>query len=156
MRTRISRCFAAVTACVFVSGSASAQAPATPPKAMAAEQAAESDPKAPRAEVVLLGRFQIREVRATEGAKNRTTFALYAEVAPDQATMFRALLGRRKHRIRNEVITAVRGCEQREFQQPGLGHFRRRIYLRLRRTHPELMIKRLLIGEFEFIAEAEN
>lgn len=107
----------------------------------------------PQPEVISLGRFQLREFRATEGAKIRLSFALYAEVDAERGEAIRELVSTHEHRIRDEVITAVRTAVQSDFHEPELTRFRRRILFRLRRAADYLPIERLLIGEFEYLLE---
>lgn len=119
----------------------------------AAEKPKDNVAEEPQSRGILLGRFHIRDLRAVEGVKLRLSFALYAEVDEEDAESVAARVEKRKHRIRNEVITAVRTVDQAEFQEPGLEHFRRRLLMRLRRTESTLPIEQLLVGEFEFFTE---
>lgn len=124
--------------------------------AMGADEPAKEEAAEPTTEAVLLGRFSIRDMRAAEGVKLRLNFALYAEVdssEAEQVEQIERLIERRKNRVRNEVIIAVRTAEQSDFQEPGLERLRRRIFVRLRRTEPRLPVKKLLIGEFEYFTD---
>ncbi len=114
---------------------------------------AEDEAEKPTPEIVLLGRFMLRDLRVTEGTKLRLSFALYAEVNPEHAEVARTVTETHKHRIRSEVITAVRTAQQQDFHEPELERFRRRIFLRLRRTASYLAIERILIGEFELLVD---
>lgn len=122
-------------------------------EAHAAKALDEAVEEAPLYEGILIDRFMVRDLRPAEGAKIRLSFALYAEVEPENASAVHQLMKISKHRIRSEVLVAIRTCEQHDFQEPGLERFRRRILVRLRRTIPELKAKAFLIGEFEFFNE---
>lgn len=115
--------------------------------------ATDASAEAPRLKGLLIDRFMIRDLRPAEGTKIRLSFSVYAEVAESNAESTRQLLETSKHRIRSEVLVAIRTCEQHEFQEPGLDRLRRRTLLRLRRTVPALKLEGLLIGEFEFFNE---
>ncbi len=122
---------------------------AAPARAADAVDAAPVGPEAaPLA--VSLGEFSISELRAVEGAKLRIHFHLYAGVDADEAESLRKQVEEHQHRIRNEVLIAIRLCEQHEFQEPGLDRVRRRVLARLNRSLPDLPIDRLLVGEFEY------
>ena len=131
----------------------SCSALAAPSYAAKAKPSAEEEATEPASVGVLLGRFQVRELRAAEGAKIRLAFAVYSEVPEDQAEATRALLESHKSRIRDAVLTAIRTCEQEEFHDPSLVRFRRRVQLRLWRMVPRLACDRLLVGEYEFRIE---
>ncbi len=102
---------------------------------------------------VLIGQFFMRDLRVTEDAKVRLSFTLHAKIDPEHARVAERLVESHKHRLRNEVITAVRTCEQNEFQEPDLTRFRCRIQARLRRAMPQLPIEQLLVGEYEYLFE---
>lgn len=124
-----------------------------PQACAAANDEPEAEAEEPVIEGVLLGRFYIRDIYGAEGAKVRMSFALYAAVTDEAASDFRAILSRTEARVKDEVLTAVRMSRLRDFQEPELERFRRRILMRLRRTAPRLAIERLLIGEFEFFVD---
>lgn len=100
-----------------------------------------------------LGRFLVRDLRPAEGIKVRLSFVLYAEVEEDLAGRTEKVIKSFRHRVRNEVLVALRMSEQHDFQEPGLETFRRRIFLRLRRVIPQLVFNRLLIGEYEYFSD---
>lgn len=118
-----------------------------------ASDAVADEAATPATQALLIGRFRIRDMRAAEGVKMRLSFALYAEVDEDAADQMAKLIAARQHRLRNHVITAVRTAEQSDFQQPGLERLRRRIHVRLRRTEPNVQMRGLLVGEFEYFTD---
>lgn len=122
--------------------------------------AAAADPKAaddiappPPLKAVELGRFSIRDLRPAEGVKLRLAFTLYANVEAESFERTAGLVEKRRHRIRNAVLTAIRTAEQSDFQQPGLERLRRRVFVRLQRVEPQLPVQELLIGEFEYFVD---
>lgn len=124
------------------------------PVAAASKDAKQGEPAEPEAiKTVMIGQFFIRDLRATEDAKVRLSFSLHAKIAEEDAQAAESFVKSHKHRLRNEVITAIRTCEQNDFQEADLTRFRRRIHARLRRAMPQLKIERLLVGEYEYLFE---
>lgn len=121
-----------------------------PTCAKGAESADKDAEEQPTFEAVSLGEYLIRDFRVVEGSKLRISFELYAQVEEEDAESFRQLADSHEHRIRNEVLVAVRTCEQADFQEPDLDRMRRRILARLKRTMRMQAIQGLLVGEFEF------
>lgn len=141
--SRYARCILCLAACLL----------ATPPT-RGAEAASDEPQDTPRPiKTVQIGRFYIRDLRATEDAKVRLSFTLHAKIDPEHTHFAMKFVEGHKHRLRNEVLTAVRTCEQNDFQEPGLNRFRRRIHARLHRAVPQLPIELLLIGEYEYLFE---
>lgn len=136
---------AAGVAVATLAGAAKGPEPSRPATAESAD--------APTPDAVPLGDFRLRELRAAEGTTIRIAFTAYAAAPADQAKRLRKLLKTRRHRVRDAILTAVRLCEQHDFQEPGLERFRRRIWLRLDQTCPELGVEQLLIGGFEYMTE---
>lgn len=116
-----------------------------------AKDKAEEEP--PKMVGLKVGRFMVRDLRPAEGIKVRLSFTLYAEVAEETRSQAERVIESHRHRIRNEVLIALRTSEQHEFQEPGLDTFRRRINLRLKRVVPALVLERLLIGEYEYFSD---
>ncbi|MEQ8846909.1 hypothetical protein [Botrimarina sp.] len=111
------------------------------------------DADAAAIEAVLLGRVRMQEWRPAEGTTLKVAFAAYAALPGDQAERLSKLLESRRQRVQDAIITAVRLCEQHDFQEPDLDRLRRRIWLRLDQTNPELGVEQVLIGEFEFYTD---
>ena len=125
-----------------------------PSPAAAAEAREQEDQAEPiPVKTVRIGQFFIRDLRATEDAKVRLNFTLHAKIDPEHSQAVERYVKSHRHRLRNEVITAVRTCEQNDFQEADLTRFRRRIHARLRRAMPQLKIERLLVGEYEYLFE---
>ena len=125
--------------------------PASATTAAPREKEDQAEPKPIK--TVMIGQFYIRDLRATEDAKVRLSFTLHAKIDAEEASEAERFVKRYKHRLRNEVITAIRTCEQNEFQEADLTRFRCRIHARLRRAMPKLKIERLLVGDFEYLFE---
>lgn len=115
--------------------------------------AAPAAEEGPAIKAVSLGQYLISDLRAVEGAKLRISFELYLDADDEHAHELRELVGAYKHRIRSEVITAIRTCEQTDFEEPDLDRMRSRIIVRLKRALPELPIEKLFVGAFQYFNE---
>ena len=135
--------------------------------AMAAPEPANSSPKetastakndlsetSPEAEPVPrhfdLGIFQIAQFRPTRNETIEMQFALHL-VLPDEVdeTVEKGLKSW-KHRLREQVITAVRLTESRDFSEPELLLLRRVIRLRINRILPTFKIAGLYMTHYVF------
>jgi hypothetical protein len=96
-----------------------------------------------------LGEYHLRSYYPVEAQKSIIRFVLYATAAPDHLADTRRLVRERRHRIRDQVITATRMVPLNEFDAPDLKSFRRRIHWRLRRALPELMLEDVYVSEFQ-------
>jgi flagellar basal body-associated protein FliL len=115
--------------------------------------AAPATEEGPAIKAVSLGQYLISDLRAVEGAKLRVSFELYLDADDEHSHELRELVSAYKHRIRSEVITAIRTCEQAEFEEPDLDRMRSRIIVRLKRALPELPIEKLFVGAFQYFNE---
>ena len=109
--------------------------------------------KAPVVRAVSVGEYMISDLRAAEGAKLRISFELYIDADDEHLDELHAMVGDYRHRIRSEVIVAIRTSEQTDFEEPGLDRMRRRILARLKRALPELPIDKLYVGAFQYFSE---
>ncbi|HEX2474563.1 MAG TPA: hypothetical protein VHK01_07455 [Lacipirellulaceae bacterium] len=96
-----------------------------------------------------LGEFRIRAYYPVQAQKSMVRFVLFATVSGERYSNSKRLMQNRRHKIRDQVITATRMVPLVEFDQPDLASFRRRILLRLRRTLPELEIDDVYVSNFE-------
>lgn len=115
--------------------------------------AAPAADEGPAIKAVSLGQYLISDLRAVEGAKLRVSFELYLDADEEHSHELRELVGAYKHRIRSEVITAIRTCEQTDFEEPDLARMRSRVIARLKRALPELPIDKLYVGAFQYYNE---
>ena len=103
---------------------------------------------------VEIGRFAVRDSRPVDNEKYKLEFQLYAVVAPEEDESYIARYERNEHRVRDQVLTAVRLTPVNLFEEPDLASFRRRILLRLRRAIPELRIEQVLVTDFRMLSES--
>jgi hypothetical protein len=96
-----------------------------------------------------LGEYRIRSYYPVQAQKSIVRFVVYATAPPDRLAEAKQLAANRRHKIRDQIVSATRMMSLAEFDDPDLKRFRRRIVLRLRRALPELPIADLYISNFE-------
>ena len=96
-----------------------------------------------------LGEYLIRSHYPVQAQKSIVRFTLFATTQEESLADMRTLAERRKHKIRDQVITVSRLVQLALFDEPDLKTFRRRILLRLRRALPELVIDEVYVSEFQ-------
>ena len=80
---------------------------------------------------VPLGEFHIQHMRPLENLKLVLSFDLTASVGETNEAYLVKLVAARKHRLRDQVIVAVRAAPTVVFDEPELVELRRRIHLRV-------------------------
>jgi hypothetical protein len=107
------------------------------------------DASASKTRGIELGEFRIRAYYPVQAQKSMVRFVLHATVSGERFAATQRFVQTRRHKIRDQVITATRLVPLVEFDQAELTNFRRRILLRLRRTLPELEIDDVYVSNFE-------
>jgi hypothetical protein len=103
---------------------------------------------------IKLGEFKIRSDYPAEAQKSTVRFVLYVAVKADRAAAMESIVSQHREKLRDEVITATRLTSLGMFEEPDLKAFRRRIFIRLHRTVPELVIDDLYISDFGLIVKS--
>ena len=125
-----------------------------PSVAIAEEAVEETEAEpAPAPSAIDLGFYSLRDVRSAEDEKFRLNFALQARVEPDKLYEMEQFQKKSEHRIREQVLIAVRLSESKDFQEPKLMRLKRRIMMRLKRVLPNLEIQELYISEFGYFVD---
>jgi hypothetical protein len=101
-----------------------------------------------------LGEFRIQSHYPVEAQKSTVRFVLYASVATEHYAEIKRLVDAHEHKLRDQVIIATRMTPLAAFDEPGLESFRRRIFLRLRRALPELVIDDVYVSAFELTVKS--
>jgi hypothetical protein len=140
---------AAITLAMAACGSCLASAHGEAAHGEAAEEAESDDAAGAKTRGFELGEFRIRAYYPVQAQKSMVRFVLFATVSGERYSASKRLMQDRRHKIRDQVITATRMVPLVEFDQPDLASFRRRILLRLRRTLPELEIDDVYVSNFE-------
>jgi flagellar basal body-associated protein FliL len=127
------------------------------PPAHAQEDAAvdqSSNPKAEPERITFeLGSFEIREIRPTHNETTNVNFTAYLEMSPGATTEEVQQLDHWKHRLRDQVIIAVRTAQEADFLEPDLVRLRRIILFRVRRLLRANVVQDILFSEFTFKTE---
>jgi len=102
---------------------------------------------------VELGRFHIKELRFTRNETIELMFSIQLELArtADQTTA--SQLEHWRHRLRDQVIIAVRVAETKDFTEPGLDRLRQMILRRINRLFKARVVQEILLDEFTFSVE---
>ncbi|QDU54292.1 hypothetical protein [Aeoliella mucimassa] len=150
------RCGLLLLAVLLLSASCAPLAGAADAKAKAKKgdkEDKEAEPEVPPPHAYKLGDFHIKNYRPVEREKVTLSFTVYAEVEDEYNELFEKIWDVRQHRVRNQIITSARLMDPNLFDDPTLHAFRRRIYLRLRRAFPELLIHEIYISDFSYMLE---
>lgn len=97
-----------------------------------------------------LGSFKINDLRPTRNETARLTFTLHLAFSKSLTEKQVAHLESWKHRLRDQVITAIRISAMKDFQEPDLGLLRRRILIRVNRLLKTKLAEEVLVTEYLF------
>ena len=97
-----------------------------------------------------LGHFKINDLRPTRNETAKLTFKLHLAFPKDLSKAQAAQLEHWKHRLRDQVITAIRITPTKDFQQPDLSRLRRKILLRVNRLFQAKLAEEVLLTEYIF------
>lgn len=118
------------------------------------DSVAPTDGREPEIHGIKLGDFKIRSDYPAEAQKSTVRFVLFAAVKGDHFAAMEEIVDEHREKLRDEVITATRLTPLGVYQEPDLKRFRRRIFVRLHRTVPELMIDDLYISDFGLLVKS--
>ncbi len=141
----------AVTATFVVAPPAQA-AEEAPPKALPGTAPLKNTE--PEIRGIKLGEFKIRSDYPAEAQKSTVRFVLYAAVKEDRQADMERVVSHHQEKLRDEIITTTRLTPLGMFEESDLKAFRRRIFIRLHRTVPELVIDDLYISDFGLIVKS--
>ncbi|NOZ39492.1 MAG: hypothetical protein GXP24_04615 [Planctomycetes bacterium] len=97
-----------------------------------------------------LGKFKINDLRPTRNETAKVTFSLHLAFSQNLSEAQVTQLERWKHRLRDQVITAIRITPTKDFQEPNLGHLRRKILVRVNRLFQAKIAEEVLLTEYLF------
>lgn len=100
-----------------------------------------------------LGRFELEEIRPTRNETTRISFEAYFLMSAEVSKEELKDLENWKHRFRDQVITAVRTAQVKDFHEPQLERLRRIILFRVSRMMREALVEDILFSEFTFSME---
>jgi hypothetical protein len=96
----------------------------------------------------------VRSYYPVDAQKSTVRFTVHVAVASERYAEMQSLVEAHKHKLRDQVITATRMSPLGIYDEAGLESFRRRVYLRLRRALPELLIDDVYISEFQLTVKS--
>lgn len=143
--------FAVALACSFALDTSFAQQ-TTPNVATDEEATAEGDTDEPKKmrPTVDLGKFQINDLRPTRNVTAKLTFSMHLAFSKELTKKQVEQLEGWKHRLRDQVITAVRISYVKDFQEPDLGRLRRNMLVRVNRIFQANLAEEVLLSEYLF------
>ena len=74
-----------------------------------------------------LGNFSVTSFQPTSNSTFRVEFHLYATVKESESSELEALMTKKEHRLRDQVLFEVRNAQVNDLTDPGLGLIKRRI-----------------------------
>ena len=97
-----------------------------------------------------LGKFKIHDLRPTRNETAKVSFTMFLALSPTLTKQQVTQLERWQHRLRDQVIIAIRTLEVREFQEPDLSRLRRKILIRVNRLFQSKLAEEVLMTEYLF------
>ncbi len=97
-----------------------------------------------------LGDFRINDLRPTRNETAKLTFSMHLALAKDLSKQQMKQLEAWKHRLRDQVITAVRIATIKDFQEPDLSRVRRIVLIRVNRLFRANLAEDVLLTEYLF------
>lgn len=100
-----------------------------------------------------LGQFTVTAYQPVSNTTVRIDFHLYGTVGVEDQTTFEEAWLENTHRLRDQVIVTVRGCETTELTDAGLGLIKRKILEKTNRTLGKPLLQAVIFSDFSFIEQ---
>ena len=100
-----------------------------------------------------LGRFVIKEVHPTRNETTKVSFEAHFSMASVITEADLENLQYWKHRLRDQIIIAIRTAHPKDFQEPELVRLRRIILFRAQQLLKAPLVENILLSEFTFSTE---
>lgn len=97
-----------------------------------------------------LGSFKIHDLRPTRNVTAKLTFSVHLGFSKELSDTQRETLEMWKHRLRDQIITAVRISTIKEFQEADLDRLSRKILIRVNRLFNRKIAEQVLVSEYLF------
>ncbi|MEM8946783.1 MAG: flagellar basal body-associated FliL family protein [Planctomycetota bacterium] len=97
-----------------------------------------------------LGLFKVHDLRPTRNETAKVTFAIHLAFTEGVTEKQVEQLAEWKHRLRDQIITAVRASYIKDFQEPSLALLRRKILIRVNRLFERKVAEEVLLTEYMF------
>lgn len=152
MRNKIAarQCPALILIAMIVVGSLAETGPVYAQKAPENEAAASEQKVEVVRPTIDLGAFHVKDLRPARNETAKLSFTIHLALQQSVSQSTVKQLERWQHRLRNEVLIAIRLTETKEFLEPNLDKFRRRILVRVNRTLKAILVSEALLTEFTF------
>ena len=112
----------------------------------------EATPK-PALNEVDMGEYRIMAVQPLTNTNLRIDFKLYGMVTEADQVEFVDLFDKNKHRLRDQVITMVRGSDMTDLTDAGLGLIRRRILETTNHTLGKPLLHAVIFSDFSVVEQ---
>ena len=99
-----------------------------------------------------LGSFEIQNLEPARALTSKITFELHLTLPEETSPADLATLEHWQHRLREQVIVAVRVSDIVDFLDPKLDRFRRHILYRVNRLLGQIKAQEVLLADFTFSA----
>jgi flagellar FliL protein len=100
-----------------------------------------------------LGEFHVVSYQPASNTTLRIDFHMYGAIRSDDEGKFQEAWKENTHRLRDQVIMTVRGCELSELTDAGLGLIKRKILEKTNRTLGKPLLQAVIFSEFSFIEQ---
>jgi|GEM_PF-1546138 len=97
-----------------------------------------------------LGFFRIKDLRPTRNETAKLTFKMHLALADSLSAKQVEQLEKWKHRLRDQVIIAIRTLEIKDFQEADLSRLRRKVLIRANRLFRAKLAEETLFTEYLF------
>jgi len=97
-----------------------------------------------------LGLFRVRDYRPTRNETIKMIFQMHIALNESATEQTAKQLKQWKHRLRNQVLIAVRLSERKDFLETDLSKFRHLIQIRINRLLKANLVDEVLLTEFTF------
>ncbi len=114
------------------------------------QQSARAKTTRPSDEKVNLGEFTITVPQVDLGTTIVLEFELFAKIKGSDAGKFEAVMPRVEHRLRDEIIIAVRGVDRKDLWDPDLRQLRQVILDAANRVLKVVQLQSIGLNRFEF------
>ncbi|HEV7282488.1 MAG TPA: flagellar basal body-associated FliL family protein [Pirellulaceae bacterium] len=98
-----------------------------------------------------LDAFTINMANPATNSTVRVDFHLYATMGEEQVHEFQEIFARRKHRIRDLVITEIRQSKATDLRDPELGLIKRRILEKTNEALGHPLLRSIVFSDFRFM-----
>lgn len=135
---------------VGIAPSSDALAQDAAPTEEAATEEGEAEEEEKQRFLLDLGSFKIHDLRPTRNVTAKLTFSIHLAFSKELSERQREALELWKHRLRDQVITAVRISTIKEFQEADLNRLSRKILIRVNRLYKHKIAEEVLVSEYLF------